>query len=100
MTDVVITTQQMYTLLLEIDRKVTQLGTETATQTERIIDHEDRLREIEDQEDVGRRVTEMEDDIKAIRQELEDLKRRVWAIPSASVIIAAVAVVITIARTF
>lgn len=100
MSDVVITTEQMYNLLLKIDRTVTQLAATVSTQANTILDHETRLRHIEAAADNGARVTAMEDDVKAIRAELEGMKRKVYAIPGASVIIAATAVILTLVKTF
>jgi len=91
-----ITAEQMYSLLLDIDRKVSGLVRDTANQEVKLADHEERLRAIESEEDQGRRVSEMEADVKAIRSELEEIKRRVWAIPSAGIIISLTAVVLTI----
>ena len=90
----------MYTLLLKIDRNVTQLTTTVGTQASTIVDHEARLRSIEQAADNGARVTAMEEDVKAIRAELESLKARVYAIPGASVLIAAFAVIFTLVRTY
>lgn len=100
MPDIEVTQQQMYSLLLTIHKDVIELKGDMRQQRETVADHEARLRAIEGEEDVTRRVTDMENDIKAIRQEVEDLKRRVWAIPSASVLLAAAAIILTIVRTF
>lgn len=97
---VTITTQQMYELLLEVDRKVTGMVAEHRSQATRLNDHEERLRAIEAEEDLSRRIGDLEADIKAMTAQLEDMKRRLWAIPSASVIIAAAAIILTIVRTY
>jgi hypothetical protein len=95
-----VSTADMYALLLKIDRNLTTLTTTVGTQATTIIDHEARLRHIEAAADNGLRVTAMEDDVKAIRAELESMKAKVYAIPGASVVIAAAAVVLTLIRTF
>lgn len=100
MSDVTITTQQMYALLLEVDRKVTGMVAEQRNQATRLDDHEDRLRAIEAEEDLSRRIAELEVDIKGMAAQLEEMKRRLWAIPGASVLIAAGAVVLTLVRTY
>ena len=88
----------MYRLLLNVDHKVTTLTTSAASTQIAISDHESRIRVIEAAADNGLRVTAMEDDVKAIRAELESMKVKVYAIPGASVVIAAIAVVLTLAR--
>ena len=100
MSDVTITTQQMYDLLLKIDRNVTQLTATVGTQASTILDHEARLRSIESAADDGLRITAMEDDVKAIRADLEGMKRKVYAIPSLSAAVAAVALIVTLVKTF
>lgn len=97
---VTITTQQMYELLLEVDRKVTGMVAEHRTQAARLNDHEERLRAIEAEEDLSRRIGDLEADIKAMAAQLEEVKRRLWAIPGASVLIAAAAIVLTLVRTY
>lgn len=99
MSDVTITTQQMYDLLLKIDRTVTQLASTVGTQTDTIKDHEERLRAIESAADNGSRITAMEEDVKAIRSDLEGMKRLVYAIPSLATFIAAAALILTLIRT-
>ena len=100
MSDVTITTQQMYALLLEVDRKVTGMVAEQRSQANRLDDHEGRLRAIEAEEDLSRRIADLETDIKGMAAQLEEMKRRLWAIPGASVLIAAGAVVLTLVRTY
>lgn len=97
---VTITTQQMYALLLEVDRKVTGMVAEHRSQSSRVSDHEERLRAIEAEEDLSRRIGDLEADIKAMAAQLEEMKRRLWAIPSASVVIAGAAIVLTLIRTY
>lgn len=90
----------MYRLLLNVDHKVTTLAGSAASMQIITTDHEARLRAIEAAADNGVRVTAMEDDVKAIRAELESMKVKVYAIPGASVVIAAIAVILTLARMF
>lgn len=100
MSNVEITPQQMYELLIQVDRKVTAMGQQHQTQASQISDHEDRLRAIEAEEDLGRRITDLESNIKAMSNQMEDMKKRLWAIPGASAIIAAAAVILTLVRTY
>lgn len=100
MSEVVITTQQMYDLLLKVDRTLTQAVTDLRSTITTVTDHESRLRAIEGEEDVSRRLGEMEETIKAMSIQIEELKRRAYAVPGASVLIALAAIVITLVRTF
>lgn len=100
MSEVVVSIQKMYDLLLEVDRKVTSLAETHIQQNNQLKDHEQRLRTLEQEEDVTRRVSDMEDDVHAIRGEIEEIKKRVWAIPSAGIVIALGALVITLIRNF
>lgn len=97
---VLITTQQMYELLLKVDRTVTKMAQDQQAAARQIDDHESRLRAIEAEEDLSRRIAELESDIKGMSLQLEEVKRRLWAIPGASVLIAAGAVVLTLIRTY
>ena len=90
---VVVTQARIYELLLGIDSSVKLLTTDVVTARATITDHEARLREIEHREDLSRRVAEMERTMKSLQQ-------RVWAIPSASVLIAAAALAVTLIRVF
>lgn len=100
MSEVTITTQQMYGLLLQVDRKVTEMVAEQRLASERIADHEVRIRTIEAQEDLSRRIADLEVDIKAMSEQMEEMKRRLWAIPGASAVIAAAAVILSLVRTY
>ena len=100
MPNVEITPQQMYDLLLTIDRKVTQMGADQIVQASKLADHEDRLRAIEAEEDMTRRLESMEADMKDLLEQVRGLQRKVWAIPSATAIIAAAAVVLTLVRPY
>jgi len=100
MSEVVITTQQMYDLLLKVDRTLTQAVADLRATGNVVADHESRIRSIEGEEDVSRRLTEMEETIKAMSVQIEDLKKRLYAIPGASVLIALAAIVLTLIRTY
>lgn len=89
---VTVTTEQMYQLLVKIDRTVTALSAASDSQSHVIADHESRLRAIEAEEDLSRRLV-------AIEGHVAELQRKVWAIPSAATIIALAALVITFTRT-
>ena len=90
---VVVTSGQMYALLLSIDARLTTVISKVDGGADTIRDHEARIREIEQREDLSRRVTEIEGSLKSLQQ-------KVWAVPSASVLIAAAALVITFIRLF
>lgn len=100
MSNVEITPQQMYELLLQVDRKVTAMAEQHRLQGTQLADHEERLRTIEAEEDLSRRIADLEGDIKAMSQQMEDMKKRLWAIPGASAVIAGAAVVLTLVRTY
>lgn len=100
MSNVEITPQQMYELLLQVDRKVTAMAEQHKLQASQLADHEDRLRVIEAEEDLSRRIADLEGDIKTMSQQMEDMKKRLWAIPGASAVIAGAAVVLTLVRTY
>lgn len=100
MSEVIVTTQQMYDLLLKVDRTLTQAVTDLKATTATVSDHESRLRSIESEEDVSRRLGEMEKQIEAMSQQIEELKRRAYAVPGASVLIALAAIVLTLIRTY
>lgn len=86
---VVITTRDIYDMLVNVKAAVDSMAPLPA----RVSDHEERLREIEAREDLTRRVGQME-------SQLGELQRKVWAIPGASAVIAAAALVLTLVRTF
>ena len=93
MSEVIVTPEQMYQLLLCIDSKVSALTATMDTLDERVADHEARLRTIEQKEDLARRVAEIEGS-------LREIQRRVWALPSAATVIAAAAIILTLVRTY
>lgn len=100
MSDVVITQQDIYDLLLDVKTTVSTLVTERSQDANRLNDHEERIRDIEAREDLSRRVTELEAFNKALIGQVEDIKRRVWAIPGASVVIAGSVLIFTLIRTY
>lgn len=92
MTDVVVTQQDMYKLLVKIDHAVASLSAQHDQQARQIADHETRIRSIEAEEDLGRRLA-------VIESHVAELQRKVWAIPSAATVIALAAIVISFIRT-
>lgn len=100
MSNVEITPQQMYQLLLQIDRTVTAVASAQQTQAKQLSDHEERLRAIEAEEDMTSKLVRLEKDMADLLKQVRDLQRKVWAIPSATAIIAAAAVILTLVRTY
>lgn len=98
--DIVITTADMYALLVKVDQTVSAMRIQHEQQSQQLIDHEARLRSIEAEEDFSRRFTEMEAEVKAVRQDLIELQRKVWAIPGASVLISAGILITTLVIKF
>lgn len=98
--EVAISLEDMYRLLIKIDSTVSTLA--LTVQNAGIVqkDHEQRIRDLEQARLSESRVTAMEEDVKAIRGELEGIKRKVYAIPSAAAAIAAGALILTLVRTF
>lgn len=90
---VVVTSGQMYHLLLQIDGKLNTLTGEVATGAHTIRDHEARIREIEQREDLSRRVSEIEATVKSVQQ-------RLWAFPSIAGLTAIVAIVVSLSDKF
>jgi chromosome segregation ATPase len=95
-----ITGQQMYDLLTQIDRKVTAMAQAMQSHDRQLADHEGRLRSIEAEEDTTSRLERMEHDMRDLLEQVRGLQRKVWAIPSATAVIAAAAVVLTLVRTY
>ena len=95
-----ITGQQMYDLLTQIDRKVTAMAQAMESHDRQLADHEGRLRSIEAEEDTTSRLERMENDMRDLLEQVRGLQRKVWAIPSATAVIAAAAVVLTLVRTY
>lgn len=100
MSSIEITGQQMYDLLLSIDRKVTAMAQAQESHGRQLADHEGRLRVIESEEDMTARLERMENDMRDLLEQVRGLQRKVWAIPSATAVIAGAAVVLTLVRTF
>lgn len=92
MADVVVTQQDIYDLLLEVKDTVTTVQVEQRVDSTMVRDHETRIREIEARENLTQRVVELS-------AAVERLKVRVYAIPSASVLLAMAALVYTFVRT-
>jgi hypothetical protein len=82
---------EIYGMLRKIDANVAHITATMDNIEERVADHEARLRQVEQRENLDRRVANME-------QEMRSLQRIVWAIPSASTIIAAAAIVISLLK--
>lgn len=97
---VTITQQQMYDLLLKVDRTVTAMAQAQEAQGRQLADHESRLRAIEAEEDMTSKLVRLEKDIADLLEQVRGLQRKVWAIPSATAVIAAAAVVLTLVRTY
>ena len=95
-----ITGQQMYDLLTQIDRKVTAMAQAMESHDRQLADHEGRLRSIEAEEDTTSRLERMEHDMRDLLEQVRGLQRKVWAIPSATAVIAAAAVVLTLVRPY
>lgn len=97
---VVVTSGQMYHLLLQIDGKLNTLTGEVATGAGTIRDHEARIREIEQREDLTRRVAEIEAAMAKQSAQIDGLKRLLYAIPSVAVLTAIVAIVVSLSDKF
>lgn len=95
---IVVTQQDMYNLLQKVDRTVSGMSLAHAQQAARLDDHESRIRAIEAEEDLSRRITQIESALEALRAQIAELQRRVWAIPSAATLIALASVVIAFTR--
>jgi hypothetical protein len=88
---VTVTTEQMYQLLVKIDQRLIAMSTSFENLDERVADHEARIRAIESEENLVRRVV-------MIEGKLEELQKRVWAIPGAATLIALAALIATFIR--
>lgn len=88
---ITVTTEQMYGLLVKIEQRLISMSASLENLDERVADHEARLRTIESKEDLARRTL-------VIEGKVDELQKRVWAIPSASALIALIALVITLAK--
>ena len=88
---ITVTLDQMWDLLQRIDRSVLQAVAAHDQYTRDLVDHEERLRALEGHADLTYRVGELESATRDQQQQLEDLKRRVWAIPTVATAAAVVA---------
>lgn len=93
-----ISLEDMYRLLVKVDAMVTTLTASVGNTSTTVADHEQRLRELESTRIEEARLTAMEEDVKAIRADLESMKRKVYAIPSASAAVAVATLVIVLIR--
>lgn len=92
-----ISLEEMYRLLLSIDAKVTALSTDSHNSVRVLGDHEQRLRELEAAQNAAT-MEQMESNVVRIMDDVESLKKRVYAVPAASAVIAGAALVITLVR--
>ena len=97
---VTVSVEDMYRLLVKVDATVTAMAQTMATQTSTLTDHETRLRAVEAAEISARRVEAMETDVSAIREDIEGLKRRVYAIPAGATVLALVSLILVFAERF
>ena len=90
-TGVMVNLSEIYQLLQSLDAKVTAVVpvAEALATTSR--DHEERIRDIEAREDLTRRMT-------AVEASLENIKVRLYALPSVAGVAAVVAIAVAIAR--
>ena len=98
MSEVVVTTQKMYDLLISIDRRLTEAMTVQANHTKLLSDHEDRLRTVESQEKLDSSLQEVTKDVADLTTQVRAMQMRVWAIPSLSAVVAVAAVLLTFFR--
>ncbi len=98
MSDVVVTSQKMYDLLLAIDKRLEAALILQANHTDQLVDHEARIRVVESQEKLDTRLTELTKDVIDLTTQMRDLQKLVWRIPSISVFISLAAIGITFFR--
>ncbi len=98
MSDVVFTSQDMYDLLMSIDKKLDAALIVQATHAGLIIDHEARIRTVEAQEKLDTKLCELTKDVIDLTKQMRDLQKLVWGIPSVATVIALVAVGLTFFR--
>ena len=98
MSEVVVTTQKMYDLLISIDRRLTEAMTVQANHTKLLSDHEDRLRTVESQEKLDSSLQEVTKDVADLTTQVRAMQMRVWTIPSLSAVVAVAAVLLTFFR--
>ena len=99
-TGVIVTTTQMYALLLSMNQTLSEVRTEVSSGAVTVRDHETRIREIEQREDLTRRVTEMESALARQSEQIDGLKRLLYALPSVAVLTAIVAIVVSLSDKF
>lgn len=97
---VIVTTTQMYALLLDMNKTLGEVRLETSSGAVTIRDHETRIREIEQREDLTRRVAEIEAAMAKQSAQIDGLKRLLYAIPSVAVLTAIVAIVVSLSDKF
>jgi len=98
MSEVVVTTQKMYELLLSIDKRLTEAMTVQAQHTKLLSDHESRLRSVESQEKLDSSLAELTKDVADLTAQMRAMQMRVWSIPSIATVIALIAVGLTFFR--
>jgi hypothetical protein len=94
---VTVTLDQMWQLLQSIEHTVLQSLAAHESYSHELIDHEERLRLLESRSDVAYRVGELEAMTRRQQQQLDELRRRVWAIPTAASLAAVVAIAVGVA---
>jgi len=97
---VIVTSGEIYKVLLEVKSTCDTLVQEHKQDTRLLNDHEERIRDIEAREDLSRRVAALETASAQRDVVLEDIKRRVWAIPGASVLISAAVLIFALVRAY
>ena len=98
MSEVVVTTQKMYDLLISIDTRLTEAMSVQANHTKLLSDHEDRLRSVESQEKLDSSLQEVTKDVADLTTQVRAMQMKVWTIPSLSAVVAVAAVLLTFFR--
>ncbi len=100
MSDIVVSTpQQMYDLMMLMDKKLDAVLIVQANHAGLITDHETRIRTVEAQEKLDTRLCELTKDVIDLTKQMRDLQKLVWSIPSVATVIALVAVGLTFFRS-
>lgn len=92
----IITQREIYNLVVEVRddvRAMKEVPTDLASL-------EIRVREIEQRENLSRRVETTEAELNDMRDDIQDLQRKVWAIPGASVVISGAALAVVLITKF
>lgn len=97
---VIVTTTQMYTLLLSMNQTLSEVRSEVSSGAATVRDHETRIREIEQREDLSRRVADNEALMVKMQADMDGLKRLIYALPSVAVVAAIVAIVVSVSDKF